>query len=331
MTKTKANLLVFLTAVIYGAYFIVQKIASDMGFGAAAIIFIRSLIFTAAAFAFLGKDIKTFNRKDILIGSLIGFLNFLGFFFQALGSQYSTPSNTAFITCLNAVFVPLFAWLMYRTRPSKKSFVSLPLALLGTAVLTNIFAAGGFVYGDLFSLACALIFAVVIVLLGNLAKGTDYKKLLVMLALWQTVGGLTLFGAVEKFALPSLNWLHAIPVFLFLGLISSFAASALQTYAQRFTSETATVLILSLESVIACLLSVAVYYIYTASGLNADGFDKPGWPLLGGLLIVAAVVFLIYDFKKKGKPEAETGLAAEPEAADGGGENAAEQSLHIGE
>lgn len=293
MTKTKANLLILLAAFIYGAYFIVLKIASEQGYGPAAIMFFRGAIFLIASAIFLGRGFLTMTRKDILFGSIIGILNFLGFFFQTIGSKYSTPSNNAFITCLNTVFVPFFAWIIYKKKPSWKVYAALPVAIAGMALLTGVFSAGFTLgIGDAFSFLGAVVFGSVIVLLGNMGKNMDLKKLLFMMAFWQTIGGLIMFGAQERFALPSINWLHFTLIFLFLGLIASLLATAIQTYGQRFTSETSTVMILALESVFAFALSIAF------------GFDTFSLPLLfGGLLIIGAVVFLIIDFSTfKRKP-----------------------------
>ncbi|MCL2751385.1 MAG: DMT family transporter [Firmicutes bacterium] len=284
MTKTKANLLLLLAALIYGSYFVVLKLVSDLGAGPAFIMFSRGILFLAAAAVFLGKEITGFTRKELLLGSVVGFLNFLGFFFQALGSKYSAPANNAFLTCLNTVFVPFFAWLIYKKKPSKKCFVSLPAALLGMAILTNIFTVSFRIgIGDSFSIAGAVVFGLVIVLLGNIDM--NYKKMLFLLAAWQAAGGFVLFGAQDGFALPPFNLSHVLLWLLYIGFICAFLASAIQVFAQKYTSETSTVMILSIESIFACVISIA------------SGFDRFTWPLLfGGLLIVGAVLFLIADF-----------------------------------
>ena len=293
MTKTKANLLILLAALIYGSYFVVLKLVSDIGASPALITFFRGIIFLITAAVFLGRGIKTFTRKELMLGSVMGILNFFGYFFQTLGSKYSAPSNNAFLTCLNTVFVPFFAWLIYKKKPSKKCFISLPLALAGMAILTNIFTSSFKLgLGDGFSILCAVIFAVVIVLLGNV--DINFKKTLFLLAVWQAFGGFLLFGVQDNFVLPSFNWLHAVLCFLYIGFIASFLATAIQIFAQKYTSETSTVMILSLESVFACIISIAF------------GFDRFTLSLLfGGLLIVSAVLFLIMDisiFKRKSIP-----------------------------
>jgi len=293
MTKSKANLLILLAALIYGSYFVVLKFVSDMGASPAFITLARGIIFLIAAAVFLGRGIKSFTRKELLLGSVVGALNFLGYFFQALGSKYSAPANNAFLTCLNTVFVPFFTWLIYKKKPSKKCFVSLPIALLGMAILTNILTSSFRIsMGDGFSIACAVVFGIVIVLLGNV--DINFKKILFLMAAWQILGGFVLFGAQDKFVLPSFNWIHVFLCLLYIGFICSFLATAIQVFAQKHTSETSTVMILSIESIFAGIISIAF------------GFDVFTWSLLfGGLLIVGAVVFLIADFsifKQKPRP-----------------------------
>jgi len=293
MTKKKANLLILLVAVIFGSYFIIMKMLSNQDFSPASILLFRSIIFLAAAAVFMGKGILKWNRTEILIGSLIGVINFSGYFLQALGSKYTTPSNNAFLTCLNTLFVPLFAWSIYKKRPSKKIYIALPVALAGMALLTNIFTSFRIGTGDIFSFLCAIVFAAVIVLLGNTGQKIDFKKLVFIMALWQTIGGLVMFGALDGFALPKINWLIFVLSFLFLGIICSFLTTVLQVYAQKYTSETSTVMLLALQSVFAAVMSTAI------------GYDTFSLSLLfGGLLIILAVMFLIVDFSAfKPKPK----------------------------
>ena len=54
---------------------------------------------------------------------ILGVLNSLGLVLQVFGQVYTTASKSAFITSLNTPLVPLVAFALYRTRPSKPQLV----------------------------------------------------------------------------------------------------------------------------------------------------------------------------------------------------------------
>ena len=72
---------------------------------------------------------------------ILGVLNSLGLVLQVFGQVYTTASKSAFITSLNTPLVPLVAFALYRTRPSKPQLVAVVLATLGLMLLT--YPAGG--------------------------------------------------------------------------------------------------------------------------------------------------------------------------------------------
>src|SRR5262249_36742825 len=54
------------------------------------------------------------NRRELLIGCLLGFINFLGCFVQVLGLAWTTPTLSGFLTSLASAWVPLLAFLLFR-------------------------------------------------------------------------------------------------------------------------------------------------------------------------------------------------------------------------
>ena len=126
MNKNKANLLIVFIAVIFGGFFVVQKVALDMGYSPGLILLGRGLVFLIASAAFLGRGICKFTKRSLLLCSVAGFLYALAVILQTIGSKYTTPSNNAFLTCLNTMFVPLFSLLLCKKKPSKRCFIASP-------------------------------------------------------------------------------------------------------------------------------------------------------------------------------------------------------------
>ncbi|MCL2256473.1 MAG: DMT family transporter, partial [Firmicutes bacterium] len=83
------------------------------------------------------------------------------------------------------------------------------------------------------------------------------------------------------------HFMLGILIIFHLGAIVSFGAIGLQVYAQKYVSATSASMIISLESVFAAVITIIVWpkeFSYSLIG--------------GGLLIMVAVLFLLFDFKK---------------------------------
>lgn len=290
MSKTKAALIILFLSFIYGTNFIIVKIASNSGISSSFIVFIRGVFFLLCSLIIFRKSIKNIRTKELIIGSVAGLLNFGGYYFQTLGLNFTTPSNNAFLTGTNAFFVPLIAYLIYKISPSKRSFIAVPVGLLGIAFLTglNNIATMTLNIGDIYSIVCAVIFAGLIVYLGQTASRIDFKIVAIMMAFWQTIGGFTAYILSNPQSMADVNILTAVLSLSYLGIVCSFFATSVQVFAQKFVSSTTTVLILSLQGVFAGLLSVL---------LKLETFSYS--LLIGGMLIMASVLILEVKFKPK--------------------------------
>ena len=131
--------------------------------------------------------------------------------------------------------------------------------LIGVTLLTGVLEAGfSFNLGNALALLCAVCFATLITYLGSYAKGTDTGILVFFMAVTQAVMGGLLFFAMDfaSFSPASINWGISILCVLGLAGVGSFLCTSLQTYAQKYTTPSSAVLLLSLESVFASTFSV---------------------------------------------------------------------------
>ena len=187
-------------------------------------------------------------RRGVLLGGLYGGAQLL----QTLGLAQTSASVSGFITGLYVVATPLLSAVILRTRISRTTWLAVGLATLGLGVLSlNGFAIG---YGELLTLASALVYAGHIVALGRLSStGTALSLSLVQLvtitvvcALAALPGGITLPGS-------GVDW----AVVLYLALIAGALTMVLQTWAQSRIDATRAAVVMAMEPVWAAGFAVA--------------------------------------------------------------------------
>ncbi len=285
MTKGRANAVIAFITLLYGVSFVFIKMTINAGFSPAFIVFARGAMFFALTLIFFGKSLTTLNLREFLIGCAAGVLSFGGYYFQTLGSKYTTPASNAFLTAMNALVVPVASLLLYREKPSKRAYLALPAGIIGMVLLTGFRLGTPLNRGDVYTLICALLFGLHISFLGHTAAGVDYRKTAFLMAVWQMVGGGALFAAEDMSFFGTVDWSRGILSLVFLGVFCSFLASTAQIYAQKFTSPTTAGLIMVMEGVFAAALSVLL-------GLEPFALSL----LTGGTLIMLAVAIMEADF-----------------------------------
>jgi drug/metabolite transporter (DMT)-like permease len=95
----------------------------------------------ASLFLLLGcssRLLREVTRKELLGGSLLGLVFFLGFILQvwAMSQESVSPAQSAFLTSLACVWTPLLAWLLIGTRITPAIVLSLVLGMSGTTLLS---------------------------------------------------------------------------------------------------------------------------------------------------------------------------------------------------
>lgn len=288
ISKGRANLMLLMAAMIWGAGYIFSKMATNAHMQAGLINAIRGLIYASLAFLFFHKAIMKMSRADIQIGLSAGLINFLGYQFQTWGLRYTTPSNNAFLTAIYVVIIPIIIWVIYKRRPEAKSYPAIILAVVGMGFLTNILQNGFTLHiGDLLTLISAFFYALQIVYFGMRAMNTSPFVLSFMLGITQSGFGLIWSLLFEHASYGAINWQAGLWPVIVLGIVSSFGAQSLQIIGQRFTDPTPAGLILMTESMFGSLFSVAL------------GFEPfTVHLLLGGVLIIIAILIMQLDFSR---------------------------------
>ena len=203
------------------------------------------------------RDLKGMCLEEIRAGMLMGTALFVGFAFQIVGLQYTTPSKNAFLTALNVVMVPFIAFVILKKKIGMKSIGGAVMAIAGVGLLSlekNLTLG----IGDALTLICAAGFAFQIFFTSEFVKKyravvLNFVQMLTAVAL--SVVSLFLFGETD-FCATAKGWLSV----LYLGVISTALCYLLQTASQRYVDETKAAIILSMESVFGTLFSILILH-----------------------------------------------------------------------
>ncbi|MDA8216561.1 MAG: DMT family transporter [Dehalococcoidales bacterium] len=274
--QLQADLSLLLVTAIWGTTFVLVKEATQTLPPLTLIALRFTTGFIALALVF-HKRLRRATRQDVFAGLLIAFFLGSGFVAQTFGLQTTAASVAAFITGLNTVIVPVFAFLLLRHRPSRNVVLGVALATGGMALLTlqdDLSVS----QGDLLVVMCAFFFALHIVAVGKNAPCRDTTVLAVI-----QVGGvaaaawpLALLVEHPTFVAPPEVW----GSILFLGVVATGLVFLIQNVAQRFTSPTHTALIFTMEPVFAAVFA----YLWLGEIIS-------GRSLLGaGLILVGMIV-----------------------------------------
>lgn len=203
------------------------------------------------------RDLRGLRFEEIRAGVLMGSALFVGFAFQIVGLQYTTPSKNAFLTALNVVMVPFIAFVILKKKIGIKSIAGAVMAIVGVGLLSlekNLTLG----IGDALTLVCAVGFAFQIFLTSEFVKkyravALNFVQMLTAVVL--SFASLFLFGETE-FHVSAKGWLSV----LYLGVISTALCYLLQTASQKYVDETKAAIILSMESVFGTLFSILILH-----------------------------------------------------------------------
>lgn len=299
MTKSRlqGNILLFITALIWGAAFVAQKIG---------VVQLGVFTFTATRFFISGvallpivlatghkkkeiqyelknsAAIKT-GRKYLLMGGVVcGLCLMLATVTQQVGLTTTTAGKAGFITALYILFVPI---LRFFGGKKVKPLVWLSV-LAAVAGLYLLCVKEGFSIdkGDLMVLLCALIFSVHILMIDWVSPYTDGVK---MSCIQFFVASATAAIPMIIFEKPDIQAIVSCwAPLLYLGVVSGGIGYTLQILGQKNTEPTVASLILSLESVFAAI-SGAMFL--------QERFSVK--ELIGCALMFAAIIVSQIDFK----------------------------------
>ena len=292
MSSFAGPLLILLCTVVWGSAFVAQKLGADH-YGPFAISCYRNLLAGFFLWGALGlrrqfaRRVRSgfggsllespWKRTEILGGAASGVVLFVAMLAQQLGIERTTPGVSAFLTANYVLIVPVLAWIVGKGRPGVGVVTGVGLALVGTyfiSISTSTPAAAtaplSIGAGELWTLGCAVLFAVQIMVVDHFAPGSDMLRFSMV---QMFVAGLV---ALPFVFLPSelarASWqgfVKGVPALVYLGVFSSGIAYTLQNLGQARTPPALAAILMSMESVFGAFF---------------------GWLLLGDVLSLRQIV-----------------------------------------
>lgn len=266
ITKFKGEGALLLMTVIWGGTFAIIKNALD---DASPMVFI-SLRFTFAALIllpFVKRIFKDTHSEEIKGGLILGVIYFIGFALQTIGLNFTTATKSGFITGTFVIFTPLLQIFIEKRIPSRANIIGIILVLFGLILLSsrgdslfNIFQELGtnFNIGDIFTLLCAVFFALYIVYVDIISKKFDYMPLTFIQISVTGIGGIVSAILLSLFSLENVKFEftgNLISAVLYTSLLATIITTVIQTKYQKVVTPTKAGIILSFEPIFAATIA----------------------------------------------------------------------------
>lgn len=203
------------------------------------------------------KKIKYIDTYILTYGLFIGVALFLGYGFQTVGLQYTTPANAGFITGLSVVIVPFLSFVLLKQKPGGYAILGVVCAFFGLFFLS--FHNYGMNTGDFLVLLCAISFAMHIILVGKYAPVHDPVLLTTV-----QIGMVAVLSGVFSINQESVLNATVVQALIITALFATVFAFLIQNMAQKHTPPTRTAVIFAMEPVFAAVCSyVLINEVFT--------------------------------------------------------------------
>lgn len=275
MKKYKGELLMLITAVMWGSGFVGMEIGLEHW----TVMQLMALRFTLATIllaVIFNKKIRLISKSVLWKGSILGAILFIAFALQTLGLEYTTPSKNAFLTAINVIVVPIIAYVIYKRRFDRYEILAALIAIVGIGFLS---LQGSFTMnlGDILSILCAVAFAFDIFYTNVFVKKEDALALTIVQFL--AASTLSWIGVLALGEVPTTASTEGILTIIYLAVFCTLIAYACQNIGMQYADPTKSALILSTESIFGTLFSVLLL-----------GEILTGKMILGASLIFIAII-----------------------------------------
>lgn len=269
--QARSNLLLLMTAIIWGSAFIAQSKGADV-IGPFTFNTVRYALAVVALLPVIYIFSRKRNRentvdqnipkangtKTLIIGGIAtGIALFTASSLQQYAMAFTTAAKAGFITTLYVILVPIVGiFLKKKIRPIIW-FCAL-LAVIGLYLLSIKPGTFSISRGDFFVLLCALAFTGHILIIDYFSPKTDGVKLSCIQFAVVSIASFVAMMMTETFVLSEV--LDAIIPLLYTGILSSSVGYTCQIIAQKKADPVISSLILSLESVFAAIFGALILH-----------------------------------------------------------------------
>lgn len=291
--KLKGNLLLLLTAVVWGASFIAQSkgveeispvafngIRSTLG----GVVLLPVIWFLDFKKKKSGKEVQKIDKTLLWGGIACGILLCSATTLQTAGMIYTSPGKSGFITALYMVLIPIIN-LFFGKKPRPILIVSVLIAVAGLYLMC-IDSSLSINKGDIMTFGCAFIFAGHILVIDRVSPKVDGVKLACMqFFVCGIINIVWMFFETPPSVQAVMNCTGALA---YSGIMSCGVAYTLQIVGQKYTDPTSASILMSLESVFATLSTV----ILVALGWEITGGTLDAREIWGCVLMFVAIILV---------------------------------------
>ena len=265
--RMKANILLLITAMIWGSSFVSQVSGMDyvgpitfQGIRlmcAAAVLIPVVLVMNRGKGPLFAPEKKAENKATLIGGVCCGCALFVACILQQIGCVYTTAGKAGFITTLYVAVVPILS-IILRKRVRPIMWLCVVLGVIGLYLLAMPNGFEAINPGDIWIMLCAVGFAVHILVCDHFVDKLDGVKLSCIQFI---TAGILACIAMFIFEEPNMHDILqcAIPI-LYAGCLSGGVGYTLQIVAQRDAEPTVASLLMSLESVFAAIFGALLLH-----------------------------------------------------------------------
>lgn len=242
------------------------------------------MLIGAVFIVLFSKKIKL-DIKTIIYGVILGLLLVLNMEILVLGLNYTSATNSVFISQLTLVVVPLMYCLIYKQKPAKNLVITIVIMLAGLAILSNTYN-NGFNAGDLLTLISVICNSIGIILASSFTKECSTNDLSFVRLVF---AGMVCFiiSLFTKFSI-SVN-LYSMMILFLTGFIGTGLAYTMQLESQKNLTPL-TVSIIGILNPIFGMIGAAII-----ADTNGVVETMSANKIIGAIIIIMA---LVYYFKK---------------------------------
>lgn len=290
--KLKGNLILLITAIVWGISFISQSTSMDY-IGPSTFNGIRTMLGAVVLLPFIifsdkknkKEALPSDNRskKTLVIGGILcGIALCIASTIQTYSMIGISGGKAAFLTANYIIFVPIIS-IFLKKRPPLKIVPTIFLSIVGFYFLCMTSSDLTVGIYDLLGLLCAIVFSIHIMLVDYFAPKVEGIKLAFLQFFVCGLINIILMFIFEK---PDIDLILRcwLPIF-YSGAFSCGVAYTLQIVGQKYTDPTSATLIMSLESVFAAIFSWLLPPYIPEDVMNAR-------EIFGCLLIFAAIILI---------------------------------------
>ncbi len=278
--QIQSNLLLLLTAAIWGLAFVAQRVGMDyigpFTFNAVRFLLGSISLIPAIRIFYSNESDRKIDKRVIKYGIIAGIFLFAGSSLQQVGLIYTTAAKAGFITSLYIILVPIIG-IFIGQKTSKNIWIGAVIAVIGLYLLSvkEDLTIG---FGDLLQLIGAFFWAMHIILIGEFSNKVNPLRLSQLQ--FATCSLLAFIAALlfENIEISSIFAAYA-PI-LYGGILSVGVAYTLQVVAQKNAKTGPAAIALSMEAVFAVIGGI----LFLNESLDIRGYVGCGL-MLAGMLI----------------------------------------------